>query len=148
MNARSLTASCLLLLCSVVLSTSFGCGGTTGPKRVPVSGTVKYEDGSIPTGAVTAIRFEPARGGNAADPNTKAASGTIQPDGSYQLTTVEENDGAFPGEYKVTFSVMKDYGDNISLVAQEFTNAATTPHSATVTLDGENKFDFTIKPRK
>jgi hypothetical protein len=147
-NVRLLSLWVLGVVCSLAVGANSGCGGPTGPKRVPVSGTVKYEDGSIPTGAVTVIRFEPARAGNAADPNTKAASGTIQPDGSYQLTTVEENDGAFPGEYKVTFTVMKDYGDNISLVAPEFTDAATTPHSATVTLDGKNKFDFTIKPRK
>ena len=34
----------------------------------------------------------------------KSARGTIQPDGSFQLGTLKENDGVVPGEYVVTLT--------------------------------------------
>lgn len=126
-----------------------GCS-EPGPTRVKVSGTVKYSDGSIPTGEVRTIRFEPASlATGAADPKTKAASGTIESDGTFRLSTVDPNDGAFPGDYKVTFTIKQTYsGDNDMLVAPEFMTASTTPLSATVKLGETNKFDFTIEKKK
>jgi hypothetical protein len=122
-----------------------GCG-SSGPTRVKFKGTGKYSDGTIPQGEVAVIRFEPTAVANGVvDPNSKTASGNIQPDGSFQLTTVDPNDGALPGEYKVTFTIKKTYGGNDLLVASKFVQASTTPHSASVKRGESKSFDFVIE---
>jgi hypothetical protein len=119
-----------------------GCG-PKGPVRVKVTGTVKYSDGTIPTGEVSVIRFEPVNMG----PGTKAASSGINPtDGSYSLTTMDPNYGAFPGEYKVTFTVKAKYdATSPNMVAPQYASAATTPLSATVKVGEKNDFPFVIE---
>jgi major membrane immunogen (membrane-anchored lipoprotein) len=132
-------------LLAVVLS---GCGDK-GPKMYPVSGTVKFDDGSIPTGEIRVIRFEPASfASGTPDPSTKAAQATINPDGTYKLSTVEADDGAREGDYKVTFTIRETYRGTDSVIDEKFTTAAKTPHSATVKAGGDNRFDFVIEKKK
>lgn len=130
-----------LILLFLVMSVVSGCGPVAA---IPVSGTVKYSDGSIPQGEVVVVRFEPlglgeGKGGN------KAASGDITQDGSFQLSTLNPNDGAFPGEYKVTFSVFKTYRGRESLIDPKFTMGATTPFQVSVKSGEKNHFEFTIE---
>jgi len=66
-----------------------GCGGI---KPVPVRGTVTLDSKPIAGASVT---FLPEGTG-------RNAAGVTQADGSFQLTTLNQNDGAFPGNYKVT----------------------------------------------
>ena len=75
---------------------------------------------------------------------TKGASGRIGADGSYRLTTLNTDDGAFAGTYKVVFTIRKQYAGNDTLVDQKFTSARTTPFEAQVTAGGENRFNFEI----
>lgn len=77
-----------------------GCGGGADdkwtqdrPKTVPVTGVVTYK-GSPVEGAQ--INFIPA------SPSESAAYATTQADGSFELTTFVQGDGAAPGSYKVT----------------------------------------------
>ncbi len=82
-----LTVVSLLALCMV------GCsGGPAGPKTVPVSGTVTL-DGSPLAGAT--VTFSPVSGG-------KAAAGTTDQAGKFELITPGGGAGAVPGSYKVT----------------------------------------------
>jgi hypothetical protein len=108
----------------------------------PVSGKVKFTDGPMPTAEVATIRFEPVQG-TTKEGQFKPASGRIAPDGSYRLTTLEPDDGAFAGDYKVTFTIRKEYMGQGSLVDSKYTAASTTPLSATVK-SGKNSFDFEI----
>lgn len=66
-----------------------GCGGE---RPVKVSGkiTIKGE----PVEGIK-VQFVPVSGSG------RPASGSTGKDGQFQLTAVENNDGAFPGEYKV-----------------------------------------------
>ncbi len=132
MIARSFP--CLLLLCVL-----FGCGS---PGMQQVTGKVTYEDGSVPQGEIKVIRFEPIAGTHA-DGQSKGASGDLQPDGTYRLTTIEKNDGAYVGEYKICFTILKTYVGRETLVDPNFTTVTTTPLTAKVTT-GTNQFDFTI----
>jgi len=84
----TLAAACL----SVALG--FGCGDDGLGKRYSVSGTVKYKGQPVPFGR---INFVPDKPDAAA---TGGASGDIK-DGTYTLTTLTPNDGAFPGTYFV-----------------------------------------------
>lgn len=145
MQSRSLTVVRGLVLMALTIAL-IGCGSSER-QRVKVAGTVKYSDGSIPQGEVAVIRFEPASlATGQADPQTKAASGTIAPDGSFQLSTLDENDGAFPGEYKVVFTIKAKYdGASPNLVAPQYASAATSPLTATVKPDSNEPFNFTIE---
>lgn len=86
----AMTLICLFLGCS---------SGDTRPRAVPASGTVKYKKTEIPVGALVVLHpkdpaFEKQIGGK--------PYGKVTEDGTFQLTTYEENDGAPPGEYGVT----------------------------------------------
>jgi hypothetical protein len=71
-----------------------GCGDDEFEKRYPVSGTVKYKGEPLSIGR---INFIPAPENKTGRP----AYGDIE-NGAYTLTTVANNDGAFPGAYNVT----------------------------------------------
>lgn len=127
-----------LLLVGVMSAAVFcGCVKNDGP--VPVTGTVKYPDGSIPAGEVCDVRFEREGG--------KMARGVIGADGTFKLTTMEPDDGAFPGQYKVCLEVFKTYMGRESVVAPEFEKMSTTPLNADVKRGDKNHFDFVVKPR-
>jgi hypothetical protein len=74
----------LLLLC-------MGCGDGF-PKRYSVSGVVRFRDGSpVETGTI-----------EIGIPNSHwTASGKIQKDGSFVLTTIQPGDGAIEGNHRV-----------------------------------------------
>jgi hypothetical protein len=83
---------CLALAVLVVIS---GCGGGTAEDRpavAPVSGTVMY-NGSPVVGATVSFWAEGA---------PRAASGVTDSAGKFQLSMFEANDGAIPGENKIT----------------------------------------------
>lgn len=128
---------CPLLFIALALT---GCG--RGDLHVPVTGTVKFADGSVPKGVIASITFQPASAG----PGSKGASSTIAPeDGSFELRTVQPGDGALPGDYLVTVNVMDGYPRGKSVVADKFTRATDTPLKATVDADKENHFDFVVE---
>ena len=62
------------------------------PGGYPVSGTVRYNGKPLERGNIS---FAPA------GPEGRAAGGTII-DGQYSLTTLDTDDGALPGKYKVS----------------------------------------------
>jgi hypothetical protein len=116
-----------------------GCG-PAGLKLYPVTGTVKFADGTVPQGEFARVTFQPT--GGAVD--VKAASGDIQPDGSFQLMTIVPGDGALAGDYKVIVTVTKGYPDMVSLIGSEYGNAQDTPLNATVKAGEPNHFDFVV----
>ena len=67
-----------------------GCGG----RLVKVNGVVTLDGQPIEGAMVTFLPVEAGKGQN--------AQGSADKDGVFQLTTTKPNDGAFPGEYKVT----------------------------------------------
>jgi hypothetical protein len=133
------------LLLSIVALVLFlplaGCG-KKGPQRVKVTGVVKYPDGSVPMGKIRIIRFEPASMATGKpDPNTKVAQADLKDDGSFELSTVDQYDGAMPGDYKITLTVRDEYTGGKSLIDPKFAMAATTPLSRTVKAGEKNHFD-------
>jgi hypothetical protein len=128
----------LFVFCIAALTLA-GCN-TSG--IYPVSGKVTFTDGPMPEAEVAIIRFEPIEG-TTKEGQTKPASGRIGPDGTYQLTTLNPDDGAFVGEYKVVFTIRKEYMGQGTLVDPKFTSASTTPHTAKVKA-GRNRFDFEV----
>lgn len=137
-----MTARFLLIVgcCLAFASLLVGCGP---PGLEKVSGKVTYDDGSTPVGEFAVVGFESIDGTHA-EGQGKSASGNIKPDGTYTLTTIAKDDGAYVGEYKVCFRVLKGYPQGVQMVDKKFTEKQTTPHTAKVVKGGPNKFDFTI----
>jgi len=81
-------------LLAVIVIASSGCGSD----MAPVNGTVERDGRVVPGGNVI---FRPIGAG-------KLATGVIQSDGSFQLTTNRLNDGAVVGQYRVTIAGERD----------------------------------------
>jgi hypothetical protein len=131
-----------------------GCGGETGPEVYPVSGTVLY-NGNPVEGAVVAFQGETA---------TKLATGTTDPQGRFQLTTYEADDGAVPGKHKVTVTKITGGGGGGSGTASmeeayestesatqaknelpsKYEVAGTSPLEFTVSADDTNDFKIEL----
>ena len=121
-----------------------GCGGG-GPKLAAVRGTVTYKGKPVPSGTVS---FIPANG--------PAATGKINPDGTYTLTTFKAGDGAVLGHHKVVVAAMEDMTGRLpedrnplppSIVPDKYTSIGTTDLTAEVK-EGENTIDLPLKDPK
>ncbi len=75
-----------------------GCGPRR-PATAPVRGKVTCGGQPVTEGTVT---FYPEQG--------RSATGRIQPDGSYTLTTFQQGDGALLGKHKVTIEAVRFTG--------------------------------------
>jgi hypothetical protein len=97
-----------------------GCGGVTNrPKPVAAEGVLTFEDGK-PVAEATIV-FLPD------DTKSPKASGLTGKDGSFSLTTYNQNDGAVPGDYKIIVTksnfvedAPKEGGDRIKRMKEYF----------------------------
>jgi hypothetical protein len=130
-------AALLLLAC-----TSAGCGSERA-KTASVKGTVTFRGKPVPNGTVTFIPSGPG----------PAATGEIQKDGSFTLTTYRPGDGAVLGTHKVIVVAVEDTSTRLpeernplpsSIVPDKYTSAATSDLSAEVK-EGENVVVFDLK---
>jgi hypothetical protein len=71
-----------------------GCGGQSQPMH-PVKGKVLYKNSGEPLPAGGTITFE------SASPPYLRATGRIEPDGSFELSTLDVGPGAPEGEHRV-----------------------------------------------
>ncbi|TWT74531.1 hypothetical protein Pla123a_33540 [Posidoniimonas polymericola] len=134
MNANHLKPSARLALALLLLAAApalLGCSGR--PATAQVSGKVLYKDGSVPEGGVCLVQFQPTDDSTAEV--RKAASGAIQPDGTFEVYTRKPGDGIFLGKYAVTFSIWKAPMEPISYVDAKFAKPETTPF--VVDIDGD-----------
>ncbi len=85
-----------------------GCGGPEPPEQVfPVTGEV-FVNGLPADGAIVTF-FKVGAELTAGQP-----SGTVQPDGSFQLTSYRPGDGASQGDYQITLSWRATVGGSLS----------------------------------
>ena len=121
-----------------------GCGGDR-LKTAVVRGTVTYNGRPVPHGTIS---FIPASG--------PSATGELQPDGSYTLTTYRKGDGAVPGRHTVVIVAMQDMSDRLPeqrnplpppIVPVRYTSLATSDLRAEVK-DEENMVNFSLRDEK
>ncbi len=77
------------IIVTAMIGTMAGCGG--GPPVHPVRGHVQSQDGRRPTFGT--VEFKADEGG-------QIASGRIEQDGSFRLTTFADGDGAVAGRHR------------------------------------------------
>jgi hypothetical protein len=83
----------------LVLPGVAGCG-SSGPEMVPIQGEVLYKGAPLLSVTQGIVRYSPKQAGTAA----REATGRIQPDGTFVLTTFKKADGVVVGEYDITVS--------------------------------------------
>lgn len=142
----------LTIVCGIVLIAQ-GCGESR-PKTYPVTGTVKFTDGSpVRTGFVELI---PASGG-------PSARGSIQTDGSFSLGTFESSDGALEGDYvalvvqhvrPLTPEAARRLGPEHqqhaganTVVSLKYSTTKTSDLACQVSPNGENVVELTVEPQ-
>ena len=82
----------------LVLGVLDGCSDDDLGERYRVSGHVVRQGQPVTKGTVNFMPVDPKAG--------RTATGAIQSDGSYSLTTKDEQDGALPGDYRVVVSLV------------------------------------------
>lgn len=134
---ESIGTTALLLLIAV-----FGCQRQSTLQTAPVTGKVTYQGKPVVQGTVV---FTPEGSGH-------AATGDIQPDGTFQLTTSKKNDGAVPGKYKVAVQVFPAEGGAVPgmefaggkpPIPLKFMDAGTSGLTAEIKA-GENTLDLAL----
>jgi hypothetical protein len=81
-------------LALALLAASWGCGAAGQgalPSLIPIKGKITYKGQALTTGFV---RFKP-------DGSGRIASGQLQSDGTYVLSTLQQSDGVVAGSYRV-----------------------------------------------
>ena len=124
-----------------------GCGGHDNRiPTYPVNGKVAFADGSTIEGAQ--ITFHPVKEGG------RSASGTVEADGTFTLTTYETGDGAVAGLHRVVIDapfptdIDFDEVEYVSPIDQRFATERTSGLQFTVTEDGPNAPSFLVEPPK
>lgn len=140
-NARRSSISLLFFLAVIAL---VGCSASKKKTNI-VRGKVTFDGKAVPNGTVM---FVPEEG--------PTATGEIQSDGSYTLTTYVPGDGAVAGNYKVVIIAVQDQSNRLpedrnplppTIVPDRYTSAATTDLRAEVK-EGENTIDFPLEKEK
>ena len=111
-----------------------GCGPSVGA-TYKVTGTVKFSDGTPLTKGTVLFTSD-----------KHSATGPIQEDGTYSLTTLKPGDGAPPGDYKVTLGgdAAGTYPDNKPLVDPKFLGTTTSGLTASVK-NQKLQYDITVE---
>ena len=96
--------------CTVLIPLVFiiGCGG---PKTLPVNGMVEFTGATEPAKELAgySITIEPEAPN--AEGKKNSGSGLIAADGTFKISTFEQNDGAVPGKHKVAITPPVQNGD-------------------------------------
>jgi hypothetical protein len=94
MPLHHLRQICPILAVAMMAWLTNGCAG----KTAPVNGHVKFKDG----GDVSALAGHTVMFQTEAD--RISASGDVEPDGTFKVSTYGHNDGAVPGRHQVAIS--------------------------------------------
>lgn len=100
-----------------------GCGGNQDgdlPSTVTVTGVVTYQGEPVPDAS---IMFYPKQG-------RKPATGRADESGKFQLSTFGDNDGAIPGEHKVTVNAFEKTSEGVSMkssIPVKYSNPSSSP---------------------
>jgi hypothetical protein len=126
------------------LALAAGCASGDLPTAV-VTGKVTYDGKPVPNGTVL---FVPAAG--------PPATGEIQPDGSYRMTTYANGDGAVLGKHQVCITALQDITGRGAeertplpppIIPEKYMHRATSGLTADVQ-PGENTIDFALTKQK
>lgn len=134
-------------LIAVALCLTFGVlGCDSGPTVVPVTGKVFYNDEPLPFGSVM---FQPVRG--------QPATGKIQPDGTFEMSSFRKGDGATVGPQKVCINCYSSQSPAVQakpivgersigklLIPRKYTSFDSSGFTVDVSADSNEPFEFKL----
>ncbi len=146
---KTFTTGSIAVMCAAAMFVLSGCGGEAGGQQetAPVQGSVTYNGQPLTTGTVF---FVPEGGG-------PTAEGQVREDGTFELTTYEEGDGAVPGQHGVMIHAERELEEVLpededpdnppdpQLIPAKYSSVETSGLTATVTVDGENTVKFELQ---
>lgn len=106
-----------------------------------VRGKVSFTGGPAPHAGVNLVNFQPAKDSTAEV--RRAATGPIEPDGSFVMSTRISGDGVNAGDYSVMFGICKGPMDPTSLIPAKYSDVSSPQYKVTVDHD-INDLDYTI----
>ena len=129
---------------AMLLAGCIGCGSAK-PEVAPVTGRVIYEGKPLKFGQVF---FHPNAG--------TQGRGTIQPDGTFTISTYSDQDGAQIAVHKVRVTCYEAQdpqaeprsfaeGNGESLIPEKYTSLVTTDLNDIEVKEGKNTFEFVLK---
>jgi hypothetical protein len=124
-----------LALAAILVGCCWGCGSGSAvpPSLISVKGKVTYKGQPVTKGIV---RFEP-------DGFGRMATGELQSDGTFELSTLKPGDGAVPGEHRVTVNELdKSLAKNRAL--KKYASANISGLKAEVSPE-KHEFTFDLK---
>ena len=89
----------IVLVVALALPWATGCK-SSGPQMVRIRGMVSYKGAPLTNVTQGIVRYSPKQ----ASSGGREATGRIQPDGSFVMTTFQKEDGVIEGEYDITIS--------------------------------------------
>ncbi len=138
-----------LAACLFVLAVHPGCGSGSAPKTIGVSGKITYQGKPLTEGTIVFHPLKPADGYP-----SRPATGQLQSDGSYQLSTFAPGDGVVPGEYAVSITSLisgpspdDPHAELVYAVPRKFTSPMTSGLTASIPADAAKSLekDFDLK---
>jgi hypothetical protein len=129
----------VVTLASLLVTAMLGCGKPSYQlETARVTGKVTIDGRPMPAGYVT---FVTSRG--------RASSGTIQPDGTFEMSTYEPGDGAQVGTHPVIITpVPPDVGRQSIPVPERYTRAGTSGFTVEVKPDEDNYLELPLTTNK
>jgi hypothetical protein len=143
--ARDISSRCICnsvriqRIAALLLFAAFTGCGQSGPQTAPVKGKVTLDGKPITIGRVVTI---PVAG--------RGANGEIASDGTFELTTFSDRDGATLGIHKVGVSAYESTGDGAesgfgrSLVPERYNNPETSNLTIEVINSGDNTAELKL----
>lgn len=137
-----------LSLLLVSMGLVVGCGSGP-PKTVKVAGTIEFDGQPLTTGRIT---FVPQAVGEGE--NNRPATGVIDAQGHYELSTFKPGDGALPGKYLVavisnstdpTLEEMAEGAKAVSKIPAGYNSPSSSGLTATVEKGAAVVLDFKLK---
>lgn len=140
-----------------------GCGGGgQRPATEPVTGSVKFKGAALAGATVTLVpATKPSQGEPFTVTTPRTAIAKTDSAGEFKLTSVKENDGAVPGEYKISVTKIEEPppvtpSTDIaapppkavpikSLIPEKYNNPESSKLTATVKKGGPNRIDLDLK---
>jgi hypothetical protein len=113
----------------VVEGAAVGCSGGAPYDLVDVSGTVKYEDGSLIPAKSIMLKFDPEADPLDAKTHPRKGFALVNvSDGTFEFATTHKHaDGLVAGKHKVLVVAYAEDGKSANVVPKEYVRPDTTP---------------------